>query len=347
MYTSIRISLIIAAMTFLMGCGSEAKNLDLDNTSDTKPDTSMAFTLSELQDKEIYVTKGETTMRYIFHTTKYEIHSMSGLTLQAGTFSINSDGTITLGSNIYTRTSIDSSQKWSVNESYDVNGDGVVDHTSATSWYFGTQYALAFSITELAGTSMRHTQDGVTTVLSFTSANYERNRFNTDGSVTTTKGNYNLNADGSITLNNTTYIRVGKEGIVWTIEEHYDSDGDGSDESVETLQWHLDELALSVSELNGKTLYTVEESANLQLSFNETSIMGSYYTTDGTEPLEGTYFIPYTIDANGSIVTDTITYTRTNITNTYWSIEVAKDTDDDGVADDTQTIEWYLNKPSS
>jgi len=338
----IRWGLMMVTVVFLMGCGSEADGAYTDNTDDTKPSNSMAFTLSELQDKQIYMTKGETTVLIIFHTSQYLIRSLSGFDLQSGSFTINSDGSLVMGLNIYTRTAINSSQNWNVSESFDQNGDGVTDRVTPTQWYQGTQYALAFSIKELSGKSLRSTTDGITTVLSFTSANYVRTLYNTQGVVSSTSGNYNINTNGSIDLGQTNLLRIAKEGIVWTLKEY--KDNEEANATVGAIDWYLDALALSVNELKGKTFYTIDESQQ-QLSFNETSIMGKYYTLDGTEPSGGTYIIPYTINTQGYIVTESITYSRINITDTYWSMKVSKDTNNDGKADDTKTQLWYFQKP--
>jgi hypothetical protein len=246
-----------------------------------------------------------------------------------------------MGLNIYTRTSINSSQNWSVNESFDKNGDGVSDRVTPTQWYQGTQYALAFSIKELSGKSLRSTTNGITTVLSFTSTSYVRTLYNTQGVVGSTSNTYNINTNGSIDLGQTNLLRIAKEGNVWTLKEYKESE----DANVTgAIDWYLDALALSVNELKGKTFYTLDE-AQQQLSFNETSIMGKNYTLDGTQPSGGTYIIPYVINTQGSIVTESITYSRINITDTYWSMKVSKDTNNDGTTDDTQTQLWYFQKP--
>jgi len=337
----IRWGLMMVTMVFLMGCGSEADGAYTDKTEDTKPTNSMAFTLSELQDKQIYMSKGETTVLIIFHTSQYLIRSLNGFDLEADSYSINSDGSLAMGLNIYTRTSINNSQNWSVSESFDKNGDGVSDRVTPTQWYQGTQYALAFSIKELSGKSLRSTTNGITTVLSFTSTSYVRTLYNTQGVVGSTSNTYNINTNGSIDLGQTNLLRIAKEGNVWTLKEYKESE----DANVTgAIDWYLDALALSVNELKGKTFYTLDE-AQQQLSFNETSIMGKNYTLDGTQPSGGTYIIPYVINTQGSIVTESITYSRINITDTYWSMKVSKDTNNDGTTDDTQTQLWYFQKP--
>lgn len=341
MQNLIRWGLMMVTMVFLMGCGSEADGAYTDKTEDTKPTNSMAFTLSELQDKQIYMTKGETTILIIFHTSQYLIRSLNGFDLEADSYSINSDGSLAMGLNIYTRTSINSSQNWSVSESFDKNGDGVSDRVTPTQWYQGTQYALAFSIKELSGKSLRSTTNGITTVLSFTSTSYVRTLYNTQGVVGSTSNTYNINTNGSIDLGQTNLLRIAKEGNVWTLKEYKESE----DANVTgAIDWYLDALALSVNELKGKTFYTLDE-AQQQLSFNETSVMGKNYTLDGTQPSGGTYIIPYVINTQGSIVTESITYSRINITDTYWSMKVSKDTNNDGTTDDTQTQLWYFQKP--
>ncbi len=347
MQNLIRWGLMMVAMVFLMGCGSEADGAYNDNTDDTKPTNSMAFTLSELQDKQFYMTKGETTTLIIFHTSQYLIRSLSGLDLQSGAYTINSDGSLAMGLNIYTRTSINGSQNWNVSESFDQNGDGVSDRVTPTQWYQGTQgaqYALAFSITELTGKSLRSTTNGITTVLSFTSTSYVRTLYNTQGVVGSTSNTYNINTNGPIDLGQTNMIRIAKEGTVWTLKEY--KDNEDTNATAGAIDWYLDTLALSVNELKGKTFYTLDE-AQQQLSFNETSIMGKNYTLDGTQPSGGTYIIPYIISAQGSIVTESITYSRINSTDTYWSMKVSKDTNNDGTTDDTQTQLWYFQKPIS
>ncbi len=341
MQNLIRWGLMMVTMVFLMGCGSEADGAYTDKTEDTKPTNSMAFTLSELQDKQIYMTKGETTILIIFHTSQYLIRSLNGFDLEADSYTINSDGSLAMGLNIYTRTSINSSQNWSVSESFDKNGDGVSDRVTPTQWYQGTQYALAFSIKELSGKSLRSTTNGITTVLSFTSTSYVRTLSNTQGVISSTNNTYNINTNGSIDLGQTNLLRIAKEGNVWTLKEYKESE----DANVTgAIDWYLDALALSVNELKGKTFYTLDE-AQQQLSFNETSIMGKNYTLDGTQPSGGTYIIPYVINTQGSIVTESITYSRINITDTYWSMKVSKDTNNDGTTDDTQTQLWYFQKP--
>jgi len=341
----IRLGLVMVVAVFLMGCGSEADGAYSDKPEDTKPTNSMAFTLSQLQDKQIYMTKGETTVLLIFHTSQYIIRSLGGFDLQTGSYTINADGSLVMGLNIYTRTAINSNQNWNVNESFDQNGDGVIDRVTPTQWYQGTQYALAFSIKELSGKSLRSTTDGITTVLSFTSTSYVRTLYNTQGVISSTSNTYNINNDGSVDLGQTNLLRIAKEGIVWTLKEY--KDNEDANATVEAIDWYLDALTLSVNELKGKTFYTLDEPYHQQLSFNETSIMGKYYTLDGTKPLDGTYLIPYTINNQGSIVTESITYSRINITDTYWSMKVSKDTNNDGIADNTQTQLWYLNKPIS
>lgn len=337
----IGLGLILGAI-MLTGCGSEAPGA-YDTPTDTKPTSSTAFKISELQEKEIYMVKGSTTLLIKFYTTKYTMSTLNGLTLESDSFSINSDGSLQLGSKIYQRTALVSSTKWSVTESYDSNGDGAYEMTDTT-WYVDAYLPLSFSTSELNGLPIYIiNSDGRVQRRNFTETTVSTSSIS-DNLVGSLLVDYSVNSDGSLTIGETLYTRTAMDTTSWSVQLNYDSTGDGIKDTITMETWHTSApttgIAFTSSELNATNIYILDINYNYLYAFGSDSYTTTTYDAlTGETQISGTY-TPYSINTSGSIYTQNgDTYTRVAVNGTAWTMLYNNNT--------TQYFTWYTQKPDS
>jgi|GEM_PF-2198023 len=233
----INLGLLVGFLLVLSGCGSEAPGA----YDDTKPNTT-AFSVGELTGKTFKMISGSTTLFLQFGTGDYTISSSTNTELDWGEYSINDDGTVTLGRFTYERGAILSDTLWELFENEDTNGDGFGDRYQPVTWSLDSSVqTLAFNKNELDGQVVYILNDDANEKRIFSSSSFMGSFYAGDGSETLTD-NYMVNysiSDGSIVTQwGDVYRRVAINSNSWSVEKSYDLNGDRIVDRTTTETWY-------------------------------------------------------------------------------------------------------------
>lgn len=224
--------LILSLFILFVGCGSQAPGAYGGET---------AFTSTELKNQTFQVVQDTQSLLIIFSSSEFDIRNANGFTIQKGEFSIDKNGTLTLGAYTYSRTSIDSTTKWSVTQAFDSNGDGVSE-VSETTWYLNASDdepsaiddPLALSSELLNGSSVYMLEGEQVVELSFKVDRYYEKVYSDNTLESSMLYSYTIEDDGSLSSNAKNYKR---QEIIsdtqWSMLYTYDN------QSVEVI-WYLE-----------------------------------------------------------------------------------------------------------
>ncbi|MEA2029570.1 MAG: hypothetical protein U9N49_11425 [Campylobacterota bacterium] len=240
----IKLGLLLSALLIFVGCGSEAPGAY--DGDDTKP-SATAFTQGELSNKRIYMSRSDLELIIIFYnSTEFEIQTIRGLMVEVGEYSINDDGSLTIGTLNYKRESIESTTFWRLLERTDIDGDGEWDTSNPVTWSLESMtQTMAFSLDELDGQEIYILNDDANEKRIFGPSSYMGSFHIGDASEPYTGTylvNYSISSSGSIVTQwGSIYTRVSIENNVWYVKESQDIDGDGIVDSTSVETWYTQE----------------------------------------------------------------------------------------------------------
>jgi len=213
----IKLGLLLSALLIFAGCGSEAPGA----YDDTKPNA-IAFKEGELVGKKFEMMRGSTKLILEFTISDYKISSSTNLDLDWGEYSINDDGTVTLGTLNYKREAIISDTHWELYEREDSNADGEWERSQLVTWSIQT---LAFSANELYGQEVYIFNEGTNEKRTFGLSSYTSDIYSGDDrpSIST---NYSINEGSIVTQWGDVYTRVAIYSNRWSVEKSHDFNGD-------------------------------------------------------------------------------------------------------------------------